>query len=71
MVGGTDTTSTMMEWTMAQLVKNPDAMAKVYQELNEVVGQNEIVEESLICPNYITWKLSSRRRFGSIQHCRS
>ncbi|CAL1375623.1 unnamed protein product [Linum trigynum] len=46
MVGGTDTTSTMMEWTMAQLVKYPDAMAKVYQELNEVVGQNEIVEES-------------------------
>ncbi|CAI0413600.1 unnamed protein product [Linum tenue] len=46
LVGGTDTTSTMLEWTMAQLVKHPDAMSKVYKELNEIVGQNDIVEES-------------------------
>ncbi|CAI0413830.1 unnamed protein product [Linum tenue] len=36
----------MLEWTMAQLVKHPDAMSKVYKELNEIVGQNDIVEES-------------------------
>ncbi|CAL1375635.1 unnamed protein product [Linum trigynum] len=46
LVGGTDTTSTMLEWTMAQLVKHPDAMSKVYKELNEIVGQNDVVEES-------------------------
>ncbi|CAI0413601.1 unnamed protein product [Linum tenue] len=40
LVGGTDTTSTMLEWTMAQLVKHPDAMSKVYKELNEIVGQS-------------------------------
>ncbi|CAL1375634.1 unnamed protein product [Linum trigynum] len=40
------TTSTMLEWTMAQLVKHPDAMSKVYKELNEIVGQNDVVEES-------------------------
>ncbi|CAN0908613.1 Carnosic acid synthase [Linum grandiflorum] len=46
LVGGTDTTATMIEWTMAELVKHPAAMAKVNQELDQVVGQNGIVEES-------------------------
>ncbi|KAI3501142.1 hypothetical protein L1887_29003 [Cichorium endivia] len=45
-VGGTDTTTTMAEWTMAELLKNPDVMGKVQDELEQVVGLNNIVEES-------------------------
>nr|XP_043624361.1 geraniol 8-hydroxylase-like [Erigeron canadensis] len=44
--GGTDTTSTMVEWTMAELLQNPTVMKKVQDELEEVVGLNNIVEES-------------------------
>ncbi|CAH1415618.1 unnamed protein product [Lactuca virosa] len=45
-VGGTDTTSTMAEWTMAELLQNPDEMKKVQEELEQVIGKNNIVEES-------------------------
>ena len=46
MVGGTDTTTTMVEWTMAELLKHPEEMRKVQQELTEVVGLSNMVEES-------------------------
>ena len=45
MVGGTDTTSTMVEWTMAELIQHPEIMEKVKKELADVVGQNNTVEE--------------------------
>ena len=45
-MGGTDTTTTMVEWTMAELLKNPEAMRKVQQELTQVVGLSNMVEES-------------------------
>lgn len=44
--GGTDTTATTVEWVMAELLNNPGIMAKVQQELTDVVGENNIVEES-------------------------
>ncbi|KAJ9129437.1 hypothetical protein P3X46_033827 [Hevea brasiliensis] len=44
-VGGTDTTSTTLEWTMAELMLHQEIMEKVYQELDEVVGHSNIVEE--------------------------
>lgn len=43
---GTETTSTTTEWIIAELLKNPEAMRKVKEELNEVVGENRKVEES-------------------------
>ncbi|KAK6161516.1 hypothetical protein DH2020_004897 [Rehmannia glutinosa] len=43
--GGTDTSATTVEWAMAELMKNPDAMAKAQKELSDVVGLNNIVEE--------------------------
>ncbi|GLT61485.1 hypothetical protein SLA2020_341880 [Shorea laevis] len=45
-VGGTDTTSTMVEWTMAELMLHPEVMQKAQEELAEVVGFNSVVEES-------------------------
>ncbi|KAJ6714607.1 P450 putative-RELATED [Salix viminalis] len=44
-LGGTDTTTTMIEWTMARLMQHQEVRQKVYQELQEVVGSNNFVEE--------------------------
>ncbi|KAL2235933.1 cytochrome P450 76C1-like [Sesamum indicum] len=44
--GGTDTSATTIEWVMTDLLNNPKAMEKVQKELWEVVGLNNIVEES-------------------------
>ncbi|PHT92657.1 hypothetical protein T459_00539 [Capsicum annuum] len=46
MIGGTDTTITTVEWVMVELLNTPQIMAKVQQELKDVVGVNNIVEES-------------------------
>ncbi|EYU21034.1 hypothetical protein MIMGU_mgv11b022791mg [Erythranthe guttata] len=43
--GGTDTTAITLEWAMAELMNNPDAMSRAQKELSEVVGLNDIVEE--------------------------
>uniref|UniRef100_A0A2P2MR43 Flavonoid 3'-monooxygenase n=1 Tax=Rhizophora mucronata TaxID=61149 RepID=A0A2P2MR43_RHIMU len=45
-IGGMDTTSTMVEWAMAELIQHQEMMEKVHQELDEVVGLNKMVEES-------------------------
>ncbi|GJU71007.1 cytochrome P450 76C1-like protein [Tanacetum coccineum] len=44
-VAATDTTSTMVEWVMAEILHNPEVMIKVQNELTEVIGM-KIVEES-------------------------
>ncbi|KAI3498004.1 hypothetical protein L1887_33690 [Cichorium endivia] len=36
--GGTDTTSTALQWIMANLVKHPDIQSKLYDEIVSVVG---------------------------------
>ncbi|KAH9741122.1 cytochrome P450 family 706 subfamily A polypeptide 4 [Citrus sinensis] len=43
--GGTDTTTTMVEWTMAELMQHPQVMKKVQEELAQVVGMDSCVEE--------------------------
>ncbi|KAK1305236.1 Cytochrome P450 93A2 [Acorus calamus] len=46
LVGGSDTTSITMEWAMAELMHNPDKMKKAQDELHNVVGDDNIVEET-------------------------
>ncbi|XVF12362.1 hypothetical protein REPUB_Repub08aG0110600 [Reevesia pubescens] len=46
MVGGTDTIPTSVEWAMTELVRHPDKMRRVVEELEAVVGNENIVEES-------------------------
>ncbi|XP_077229984.1 flavonoid 3'-monooxygenase CYP75B137-like isoform X2 [Tasmannia lanceolata] len=46
LVGGTNTTSTMVAWSMGELLKHPHIMRKVQDELEQVVGKNNVVEES-------------------------
>ncbi|XP_047971090.1 iridoid oxidase [Salvia hispanica] len=42
---GTDTTTSTLEWAMAELLHNPDALQKVQTELRTVIGPGEKVEE--------------------------
>ncbi|KAL0739772.1 hypothetical protein Bca4012_081285 [Brassica carinata] len=43
---GTDTNSSTVEWAMAELLQNPKAMKKVQDEIDSVIGQNGVVQES-------------------------
>ncbi|KAL3637938.1 cytochrome P450 [Castilleja foliolosa] len=45
-VAGTDTTSSTVEWAIAELLRHPNIMAQAQQELDSVVGQNRLVTES-------------------------
>ncbi|TVU51415.1 hypothetical protein EJB05_02846, partial [Eragrostis curvula] len=45
-VAGADTSSTTVEWAMAELLQNPEVMNKVKGELREVLGTKMQVEES-------------------------
>ncbi|XP_026411522.1 cytochrome P450 71A1-like [Papaver somniferum] len=43
-VGGTDTTATIMEWAMAELIKNPKVMQIAQDEVRRVVGNKHKLE---------------------------
>ena len=45
MVGGTDTSSNTFEFAMAEIMNKPEVMRKIHQELDVVVGKDNIVEE--------------------------
>ncbi|CAN8246386.1 unnamed protein product [Cochlearia groenlandica] len=47
-IGGTDTSTNTIEFAMAELISNPGLMKRAQQELDEVVGNDNIVEESHI-----------------------
>ncbi|XP_061354572.1 geraniol 8-hydroxylase-like [Gastrolobium bilobum] len=46
LVGGTDTTAYALEWAMAEVLHNPNAMSKAKKELEETVGIGKPIEES-------------------------
>ena len=47
--GGTETTSTALQWIMANLVKHPHIQSKIFEEISGVVeeGRQEVREEDL------------------------
>lgn len=45
-MAGTDTSALTIEWALSELINNPLVMDKARQEINDVVGNNRIVEES-------------------------
>ncbi|XP_010552114.1 PREDICTED: flavonoid 3'-monooxygenase-like [Tarenaya hassleriana] len=47
-LGGTGTSSSTIEFAMAELITKPEMMKRVQQELDQVVGKDNIVEESHI-----------------------
>ncbi|CAL0305125.1 unnamed protein product [Lupinus luteus] len=44
-IGGSDTTSTALEWTFAELIKNPNIMKRAQEEVKRVVGRKSKVDE--------------------------
>eukprot|EP00262_Sarcandra_glabra_P000670 TRINITY_DN1080_c0_g1_i3.p1 TRINITY_DN1080_c0_g1~~TRINITY_DN1080_c0_g1_i3.p1 ORF type:complete len:503 (-),score=81.31 TRINITY_DN1080_c0_g1_i3:72-1580(-) len=45
-IGGTDTSSTIIDWVMAELMRHPRVMEKAQREVREVLGGKKKVEES-------------------------
>ncbi|XP_052288452.1 geraniol 8-hydroxylase-like isoform X2 [Citrus sinensis] len=45
-IAGNDTTSSTMEWAMAELLHNPEALLKAKLELEQTVGKCKPIEES-------------------------
>ncbi|GLJ19781.1 hypothetical protein SUGI_0358420 [Cryptomeria japonica] len=45
-VAGTESSTISIEWAMAELIRNPQKLKRLRQELDEVVGCNRKVEES-------------------------
>ena len=45
MFGGTETVASAIEWAMAEVMKSPEDLKKVQQELADVVGLNRPVQE--------------------------
>ncbi|KAL0671906.1 hypothetical protein Bca4012_034610 [Brassica carinata] len=43
---GTDTSSSTLEWAMAELLNNPKSLARAQAEMDCVIGQNGIVQEA-------------------------
>ncbi|XP_057451217.1 geraniol 8-hydroxylase-like [Lotus japonicus] len=43
---GTDTITSTLEWAMAELLRNENAMSKVKQEMEQIIGKGKLVEES-------------------------
>ncbi|KAK9742861.1 hypothetical protein RND81_03G201200 [Saponaria officinalis] len=39
-IAGTDTTSSTLEWSMTELLRNPETMAKAQDEIDNVIGNN-------------------------------
>ncbi|KAI3686414.1 hypothetical protein L1987_80090 [Smallanthus sonchifolius] len=46
MIAGTETTATIVEWVMSNIMENHSIMKRVQEELEGVVGLNNMVEES-------------------------
>ncbi|CAI9766824.1 unnamed protein product [Fraxinus pennsylvanica] len=45
-VAGTDTTSSTLEWAMAETLKKPETIKKAKAELEEVIGKGKVLEEA-------------------------
>ncbi|KAL6639057.1 hypothetical protein ACP70R_022787 [Stipagrostis hirtigluma subsp. patula] len=45
-VAGTDTTSTIVDWALAELLRHPDILKQAQEELDAVVGHGRLVSES-------------------------
>ncbi|KAE9589467.1 hypothetical protein Lal_00000358 [Lupinus albus] len=46
LIGGTDTSSTLLEWAMSSLLNNPEIVKKARKEIDIQIGQDRLVDES-------------------------
>lgn len=45
-IGGTETTSSTVEWGMAEIIRKPEVHKRLVTELDQVIGQKRFFEES-------------------------
>ncbi|GAV62131.1 p450 domain-containing protein [Cephalotus follicularis] len=43
---GTDTSSSIIEWSLAEMLKNPSILKRAHEEMDQVIGRNRRLEES-------------------------
>ncbi|KAJ6385980.1 hypothetical protein OIU77_029025 [Salix suchowensis] len=60
MFGGTETVASAIEWAIAELMKSPEDLKKVQQELIDVVGLNRAVHESDLEKAYLSQMCNER-----------
>ncbi|KAH1106309.1 hypothetical protein J1N35_010077 [Gossypium stocksii] len=54
LIAGTNSTSSTLEWAMAELFHNPKALREARRELQQVIGEGNLVEESHVtCLPYL------------------
>ncbi|KAL7096922.1 hypothetical protein ACP275_10G110800 [Erythranthe tilingii] len=46
LIGGTDTSAVTVNWALTELIRHPQIMNKLQQELDKVVGMGQYIEES-------------------------
>lgn len=61
-IAAIDNPANNMEWTLAEMLKNPEILKKALKELDEVVGRDRLVQESDI-PNLNYLKACCRETF--------
>ncbi|XP_010422712.1 PREDICTED: cytochrome P450 705A20-like isoform X2 [Camelina sativa] len=49
-IGGSDTSTQATQWTMAEIINNPDVLEKLREEIDSVVGKSRLIQETDI-PN--------------------
>ncbi|KAJ8752037.1 hypothetical protein K2173_001063 [Erythroxylum novogranatense] len=65
--GGTDTTATTLEWAMAELARDQNAMRKAQQEVRRVVGSKSNVEaEDIDKMTYLKWVIKETLRLHPV-----
>ncbi|XP_059441127.1 cytochrome P450 736A117-like [Corylus avellana] len=63
-VAGTDTTYTVLEWAMTELLRHPKAMKKVQSEVRGISGnKNEIIEDDFDNMHYLKAVIKEALRF--------
>ncbi|OEL15962.1 Premnaspirodiene oxygenase [Dichanthelium oligosanthes] len=61
--GGTESVSTVLDWTMAELMRNPLAMSRAQSEVRRAfMGQMKVTEEGLRELSYLHWVIKETLR---------
>ncbi|KAL6174718.1 hypothetical protein ACLB2K_051364 [Fragaria x ananassa] len=51
--GGTDTTHTVLEWAMTELLRRPKVMRRLQNEVRGIVGNRDLTEDDLVGMDYL------------------
>ncbi|GAA3788445.1 cytochrome P450 [Streptomyces coacervatus] len=61
-VAGTETTASVLSWTLYELARNPSVEARVLAELDEVLGERPVAFDDVIRLPYLNWVITETLR---------